>query len=116
MENEFNNTQEADVTTASNQRKEIGLPLIALGLASVPFVSMLLDSLGLWIPSSTTLVVIVSPIAGMIAGVASLTKGKSRIGMLGKILAIIAIVIPLSIVAFIIIFFIGVATGQISLM
>jgi ABC-type dipeptide/oligopeptide/nickel transport system permease component len=57
-----------------------------------------------------------SPLAGVIAGIVSLCRGKARIGTAGMIIAIVAIGAPLAVVAFVIIFFVGAVTGMIPLM
>jgi len=95
---------------------KIGLPLIALCLDLVPIVIIWLSSLFQFSFSFFWLIAVLSPIAGLIAGVASLRRGKAQIGLIGKIIAIIAIATPLSAVAFVLIFFFGVVTGVISLM
>ena len=94
----------------------IGLPLIALGLDLAPVLLIVLNSIIQGVLSFTFLFMVLLPIAGLITGVVALTLGKDRIGRTGKIIAIIAISLPLAFVLFIIVFFIGAVTGVISLM
>jgi ABC-type dipeptide/oligopeptide/nickel transport system permease component len=116
VENQINDEQIEQTITATQDKKEIGLPLIASGLIFVPIIIQWVSSLLHWSVSFLWLVAVLSPIAGLIAGVASLRRGKKRIGIAGMIISIIAIAAPLAVVAFYIIFFIGVMTGVISLM
>ena len=116
MENKINETQVTNSETVAQDKKEIGLPLIALGLDLVPIIFICLSSLFQFSLPFFWLIAVLSPIAGLMTGIASLRRGKTRIGIVGKIIAIIAIIAPLSVIAFIIIFFIGVMTGVISLM
>jgi len=116
MENQFNDTQDTKPENVISQKKEVGLPLLALGFSVLPFlVYYLFSGLGSF-ASILLLYLVLSPIAGLITGILSLTKGKRRIGTIGIIISIIAITIPLAIVVLIVIFFIGVSTGMISLM
>ena len=96
-------------------KRILTLPLIALGLDLLPLLLIFLSSTGVYFPGFF-LFVILSPIAGLITGVSALSRGTARIGTAGKIIAIIAVVIPLSFVALIIFFFVGASTGMISLM
>ena len=91
-------------------------PIIALGLDLAPALILFLSSFTRGLPSFTLLSMILFPIAGLITGIASLTLGKGRMGRIGKILAIIAISLPLAVVLFILVIFIGAVTGLISLM
>jgi hypothetical protein len=106
-----------DVTPAVTIRhkKEIALPLIALGLVLFPALYPVLSPL-IGLPGIASLLTILSPVAGLILGVISLSRGKGRISLAGKIIAVIAIVLPLAVIAFILIFFMGAAMGLISLM
>ena len=97
MENEALGQQNADSTAAARRKNEIGLPLIALCLVIVPILAFLflesllrLDDLLAFL----LLFMLLSPIAGMITGIFSLVRGKGRIGLAGKILAITAISLP----------------------
>jgi len=99
-----------------SSKKEIGLPLVALGLDLAPVLILALGSIIRGVSSFGLLFVVLLPIAGLITGVVSLAVGKSRMGKIGKILAIIAISLPIAFVLSIIVFFIGVTTGLISLM
>ena len=95
---------------------EIGLPLIALGLDLAPVFIITFGSLTGRVPPFALLFTVLLPIAGLIMGIVSLSLGKSRIGKIGKTLAIITVSLPLAFVTFIVLFFIGAATGVISLM
>lgn len=113
MNNEQNNEKTIPVEIDIS-KKNIVLPLVALVLVSIPFIFAFLNSLGIRI-TMYPLFTILSPMAGCIIGIAALQK-KGRISLAGRIIAIIAVALPLSFVALIIIFFIGAATGLISLM
>ncbi|MCL2059824.1 MAG: hypothetical protein FWH01_12355 [Oscillospiraceae bacterium] len=98
-------------------KKDIRMPLTALGLVLCPIFFIFLDSIGRFsLTSAALLPIVIAPFAGLIVGVASLAKGKGKIGALGKTFAIIAIVLPLSVVALVVAFFVGAATGLIALM
>ena len=116
MKNKITDSQDQNSMTTIHRKNEIGLPLLALGLDLIPILLVFLSSLGLGLPSFVLLFMVLSPIVGLITGVISLSRGKERIGIVGKILAITAIALPLILVIIIVIFFIGVATGVISLM
>ena len=98
------------------RKSGLALPLTALGLDLGSILIVFLGSITRGLPSVALLFVVLLPIAGLITGIMSLSLGKSQIGKIGKILAIIAISLPLAFVAIIIVFFIGVVTGVISLM
>jgi len=116
VENQFNDTQDVKPETALNQKNEIGLPLLALWFSVFPFLlNYLFSGVGSF-SSFLLLFLVLSPIAGLITGVSSLKRGKRRIGLIGIVISIIAIIIPLAFVALILVFYIGVATGIISLM
>jgi hypothetical protein len=98
------------------RNNRIGLPLIALGFDLAPVLIIFLNSIMRGFTAITLLFVVLFPVAGLITSIAALTLRKDRIGKIGKILAIIAISLPLAVVLFIIIIFIGATTGLISLM
>jgi hypothetical protein len=117
MEDNLNEIQQDSNSKADIQRKNnIVLPLIALGLDLFPILVITIGSLGLNLPGVMFLFALLSPIGGFVLGISALAKGKKVIGRRGKILAIIAVALPAAFVALIIIFFIGAATGLISLM
>lgn len=116
MDNKFINDQDANSMPPIQHKNKIGLPLFALCLDLLPVLIILLSSLVQGLSSFIILFIVFSPIAGLITGVISLSLGKGQIGILGKILAIIAIALPLAFIALIIIFYIGAVTGVISLM
>lgn len=99
-----------------HQKNKVVLPLIALALDFFPFLLPSLELFGLRLSSYMFLFLILSPIAGLITGVIALSRGKEKIGAVGKMLALIAITIPLTLIAFIVILFIGVSTNIISFM
>ena len=105
----------AAVTLDVESRRQIGLPLLAVGLDLVAVVLFFGSSL-FPMPSFLLLLASLAPIAGIILGIVCLRRGRKRMGTLGFILAIGAIALPLSVVALIVVFSIGVATGVISLM
>ena len=112
MKSKLNNTQEEKTIRRINK---IRLPLIALSLDFLPIIFVVLG-LRVGLAAVYNLLTLLLPVAGLITGVIYLSRGKDKISKLGKILAIIAIALPLSVVTFIILFFIGVTTGIISLM
>ena len=93
----------------------IGLPLIALGLDILPVLLLYLASFARS-TSFILLFIVLVPIAGLITGITALIRGKGQIGIISKMIAIIAVALPLAAVAFILLFFVGVMTGVISLM
>lgn len=113
--NDLPNAPKDQNDPADVRRHPLALPLAALGLVLLPVFLGLLGLAGISAPAYS-LLVILSPIAGLITGVSALSQGKEHIGLAGRIIAITAIALPLAVVAFIIIFFIGAATGLISLM
>jgi ABC-type dipeptide/oligopeptide/nickel transport system permease component len=98
------------------RKNGLSLPIIALVLDLAPVLILFLNSITWGFTAVALLFVVLYPIAGLITGIVTLTVGKGRIGKIGKILAIIAISLPAVFVAFILIIFIGVVTGVISLM
>ena len=100
----------------NDQKKEIGLPLLALFLDFAP---ILVFHLGVTEYISNTfmpIIVILSPIVGVVLGITALAKGEERIGLFGKAISIIAVAVPVSLVALVILFFVGASTGIISFM
>ncbi|MDR1804021.1 MAG: hypothetical protein LBQ94_10505 [Treponema sp.] len=96
------------------RKNGLGLPIIALGLDLAPVLVFLLNSI-MW-SSVALLFVVLFPVAGLIMGIVALTLGKGKISRIGKIISIIAISLPLAVVLFVIVIFIGAVTGLISLM
>lgn len=115
MDIRSNNTEDANSATNAHHKKELSLPLIALGLVLLPVLLLYISSFGATIPM-LSLFVILSPVVGLLTGISALNMGKERIGSFGKTIAIIAIALPLGLVTLIVLFFIGVTTGMISLM
>jgi hypothetical protein len=99
------------------RKNGIALPIVALGLDFAPVLIILLNSIirgG--VLASALLFAVLLPVAGLITGIVSLSLWKDRIGKIGKILAIVAISLPVALVLFIIVIFVGAVTGLISLM
>ncbi|MDR0489159.1 MAG: hypothetical protein LBG99_07180 [Propionibacteriaceae bacterium] len=95
----------------------VGLPLLALGLVFLPvLVGYIVTWMGVYITGVVLLITMVGPIAGLIIGAICLSRAKNRIGVVGVILAAIAVAIPVIIIVFVLFFFIGAYTGLISLM
>lgn len=116
MENKFSDAQDIKSNITIQHKNKIGLPLIAVGLDLLPILIIFLSTLVRGLSSFILLFIVLSPIAGLMMGVVSLNQGKGQIGTVGKILAIVAIALPLVLVTLIVVFFIGVTTGVISLM
>ncbi len=109
-------SNKSDLNINENSKKEIALPVIAAILSSSSILLFLISlSFGV-LPSFVVLLMVLLPIIGFIMGIVALCRGKKRIGIIGMILAIIAILIPASVVSLIIILFIGVVTNLIPLM
>jgi|TergutMp193P3_1026864.scaffolds.fasta_scaffold02669_5 hypothetical protein len=98
------------------RKNGLGLPVIALGLDLAPILIFFLNSITWGFTAVALLFVVLFPVAGLIMGIAALTLGKGKISRMGKILSIIAISLPLAVVLFVIVIFIGAVTGLISLM
>ena len=112
MEKQFIDVDARDtiLSTAIHNTDQIVLPLLAIVLDLVPvFVERGRGPLTPIIPFIRLLMVL-SPIAGVIIGIVSLILGKNRT------LSIIAIALPLTFVASIILFLIGAQTGSIGCM
>jgi ABC-type dipeptide/oligopeptide/nickel transport system permease component len=98
------------------RNNRIGLPIAALGLDLAPVLIIFLGSIIRGFPSFTFLFMVLFPVAGLITGIVYLSFGKGKIDRIGKILAIIAISLPLAVVLLFLVIFVGAATGLISLM
>ncbi len=114
MNNQADDVRDINAETGVHPNK-LTLPLVALGLDLLPVLLGFLGSFGISVPMYS-LFVILSPTVGLITGIAALNQGKARIGLTGKIIAVIAVALPLAFVALIVVFFIGAVTGMISLM
>jgi len=91
------------------------MPIIAVVLDILP-VLIIIISRRFPMSALIFLFTLLMPIAGMVLGIVCLYLGKQRMGKAGIILAFIAVGLPLSFIAFILIFFIGASTGLIRLM
>ena len=98
------------------RKNGLGLPIIALGLDLAPVLLIFLYSITRGATAFVLLFAVLFPIAGLITGIVYLSQGKGKIGSIGKILAIIAISLPLAVVLLFLVIFIGAVTGLISLM
>ena len=95
----------------------VGLPLLALGLVFVPvLLGYIVTSLGWYTSGVVLLFFLLGPVAGLILGAICLSKAKKGIGIVGVILAAVAVAIPTIIIVFLLFFFVGVVTGLIPLM
>lgn len=107
-------TAKEDITPKNENeyKKGIGLSLLALvlDLAVIPTFYLIMDVPGL------LFFIWILPVAGLIMGVTSLSRGVKRIGKAGRAIAIVAIALPLMTIAFILILFIGASVGIVSLM
>ncbi len=115
MDNQINKSPEAPL---SSGKKKITLPVIALLLDILPVFMIYLSSFSLLrgLTSVTIIATILSPVVGLILGVMALSQGKNVTGVFGRIIAIIAVALPLLFIGFIVVFFVGASTGLISLM
>jgi fatty acid desaturase len=78
VENQSNNEQIEKSITATQDKKEMALPLIALGLVFVPVFIIWVSSLFHFSLSFFWLIAVLSPIAGLITGVASLLSDEQK--------------------------------------
>ena len=107
MKNELYADQIGDSAAAVRHRVEIGLPLTSLSLNLVPAFVIWISPLMPGSHSSLLLIALLSPITGFFTGIKSLRRGKSRIGIMGMILAVAAIALPVAVIAYIIKYYIG---------
>ena len=114
MDDEQNDVKDTGAE-ADAQDYKITLPLIALGLVVLPVFLALFMLSGLYLPIPS-LVLIISPVVGIIVGIAALCRGKEHIGRVGMIVAFIAVTSPLALIALVFVIFIGAMTGQVSFM
>ena len=100
----------------TGKKTNLAIPIAAFCLVLIPVpVIYFLSRLG-GFAAAALFPGLLSPIAGLVMGVFYLGRGKDRINRLGKILAVTAIVLPLSLLGFIAVFFFGAVTGLIPLM
>ena len=93
-------------------KPQVALPIIAILIEIFPFIFSLVGRF----TSLALLMMLILPVVGFILGVVSLRKGKAKTGMVGKIIAIVAVALPALWIGAIIIFFVGANTGMIALM
>jgi hypothetical protein len=102
--------------TASRRKTGMRLPILALCLDILPVLIILLSSIAkLELSSFAVILIVLSPIAGFISGALSLVMGKGWMGIIGKVTAAAAVALPIAFLAVVLVFFIGAATGLISL-
>lgn len=116
MHNKTNDSQNKNTASSKGRMNDISLSLLAVCFSASPFLMIYLNSIGLRLPSYMLLLGVLFPFVGLIFGMMILTRGKGRITKLGRLFSFLAIALPLSIVAFIVIVFIGVVTGIVPLM
>ena len=96
-------------------KNKLTLPLVALGLSLAPILIIpLCVELEIRLTSLLLILLLLSPVLGLIAGVSMLTRGKFDTP--GRFIAIGAVAVPLAFVAIVAVFFAGAMTGVISLM
>ena len=106
----------AAASASALRKSAMQLSLIAIGLDIIPIVFILLDSYITRLPSISNLLIIFAPISGLLIGVMCLNRLKGQKCVAERVLAIVAMAIPLAMVALILVFIGGVMTGVISLM
>lgn len=92
--------------------KHLILPIMALILEVFPFVFSRL----LYATAYGALLNILLPVCGFSMGLCALYKGKALIGPGAWWMAIVAVAVPLLIVGFIVLLFVGAITGIVPLM
>jgi len=102
--------------SASQIKNRLRLPLLALGFDILPIIIINISSYFYVLQSFTLLFMIVSPVAGVVTGVAYLARGRARTCEKGRFIAAAAVALPVICFAFIILFYVGVSTGLIILM
>ena len=108
MEEQFTDSRDEKISAV------ISLPLVALGLDLFPVLMIFFSRRS--ISSFSLLFMLMLPVIGVIMGVSSLRRGKGRRYLAGNIIAIVAVALPVFFVVFVIVIFIGIVTGVISLM
>jgi len=99
MEDKSVDTQNVDYENTTRIEKKLGLPIVALLLNVLPFIYFVVN------PDVIMLILIsLFPFCGVIIGIVALCYGKKRIGTLGVILSIFAIVWPIIFVAAVVLF------------
>lgn len=116
MTTPFNKISKAKMARGKISQPKTVLAIIALLFDLVPIVIVYLLIGSPYIGSITIMLIILSPIIGLVLGVAALSSGNTKIGTTGKVIAIMAVALPLLFMGFILLFFIGAVTGLISFM
>jgi len=115
MKNQFTNEHGTN-TDGVQHKPEIALPIVALGLDFVPVLMFFLANLDVGFGGFWILSILLCPITGLIMGVMALCRGKQRIGIAGKVIAIIAIGLTVAFAVIIVVFLVGAVTGVIPFM
>ena len=108
--------QEKEAIAPSPRNKYGLLAILSLLFSLTPFVLWLTPMLGVNFGSYSLLAGLLLPIVGLFIAVFLLTSGKNEIGKAIRIICIAAIVIPITLVILLVVFFIGIYTNTISLM
>ena len=95
MDEQFKNMPDKTTTASAGipQKKNITLPVIAIILDFSPVLFSFLASLSTMF-LSLFLISILAPVIGIITGIIALCQGRKRIGIIGTVLAVIAISAP----------------------
>lgn len=115
MTTPFDKISKAKMARGKISQPKTVLAIIALLFDLVPIVIFYL-LIGATSISSAIVLIILSPLMGIVLGVAALSSGNTKIGTTGKVIAIMAVALPLLFMGFILLFFIGAVTGLISFM
>ena len=98
-------------------KKSISIALIAIGCSLAPFISLIINLLGIGIYSSIYFMIIaILPIIGLVFGIMYLSQKKDQKNSLGTMLAIIAIIIPVFFIVVIVIYFVASINNTITMM
>ena len=115
MGNEIINNQGEDSPETTHNKSSIAWPIIAVALALLPVLIFFLSVIRANLPFDTIAFVLLSPIVGLVLGIAILSRGKARVSLAGRVLSIIAVIIPLSYLAYVVVIMISLQTGAISI-
>jgi hypothetical protein len=87
MENKNIDEKDSTQMGAMHRGNGLGLPIVAIGLGLLPVIILQIPQTIWWMTSSALLIIILLPIAGLIAGIISLNRCKGQIGYVRKILS-----------------------------
>ena len=99
MEHNSNKKINTDSEIPRQDKPKLGLPITALALNVIPYIIFVIEQ-------NVFLLILIGflPIIGVILGVIALCLGKKRIGKLGVILSIIAVIWPIIFIVTIMLF------------